>query len=153
MDPDKAGQLAVLSAGCPGRLKMFATEELLGAHSDMLGALLMDYAGAAQRVETALATAGRISSLKDGLEVLLEILRHFFKDAMLAHLRRQPGPPGHHPLSPDLAQARERWNLDELSDKIQAIDFALQALARNCNRQMVTEVLFLRLLAAGEQPH
>ena len=60
----------------------------------------------------------------------------------------QPSPPAaatpH--MEPYIVRARERWNLDRLSDSIRAVDFAGEALARNCNRQTVCEVLFLQLL-------
>ncbi|MFZ5798222.1 MAG: hypothetical protein ACOY3O_07325, partial [Thermodesulfobacteriota bacterium] len=72
------------------------------------------------------------------------------KDVM-ATCCRYPGADASQQPAQILARARERWNLPELSDNIQAIDAALQALARNCNRQLVCEVLFLRLLAGAAQ--
>jgi DNA polymerase-3 subunit delta' len=42
-------------------------------------------------------------------------------------------------------RARERWNVQQFSAKIAAIDLAKQALARNCNRGLTSEVLLLNL--------
>jgi len=53
-------------------------------------------------------------------------------------------------MAGSFARARERWNFTQLSDNIEAIHFAQKALAKNCNRQTVCEVLFLQLLAAPE---
>ena len=59
---------------------------------------------------------------------------------------------GIHELDLEVSRARERWNLDELSDKVSAIDYAEKALSRNCSRGLVCEVLFLHLLNSKAQP-
>lgn len=146
LDHESARTLAELADGCPGRTQGLDHAGLLQLHRDILAGLLAAHAGAADRTLAALGLAARASTISDGLETLLDLLRRFFKEAMAALGRgtdqtfdRTPAPP------PD--QTRERWNLPELSDRIEAIDFALRGLARNCNRQLVCEVLFLRLLA------
>jgi DNA polymerase-3 subunit delta' len=48
-------------------------------------------------------------------------------------------------FSPEVEQARERWQLPQLSAKMTIIDLAEQALARNCNRGLIGEVLLLDL--------
>jgi DNA polymerase-3 subunit delta' len=49
-------------------------------------------------------------------------------------------------LTTSLAIARERWSLQELSDKLRLINQAEKQLLRNCNRALVCEVLFLKLI-------
>ena len=104
----------------------------------------------AAAIENALLLAVRAAEIKDGVETLLDLFLLFFKEAMTAAAGHSSQLPERQYLAPFLARARERWNLERISDNIQAVEFARQALARNCNRQMVCEVLFLRLLA-GEQ--
>lgn len=149
LDEENARTLAALAGGSPGRTKGINHAELLDLHRDILEGLLAKGAGEADQVETALRLAARVSK-SDGLETLLDLLRLFCKDVM-ATCCRYPGADASQQPAQILARARERWNLPELSDNIQAIDAALQALARNCNRQLVCEVLFLRLLAGAAQ--
>jgi len=145
LDRESAGTLAELAAGSPGRTKEMNHAELLQLHRGIQAGLLAPHVSEADRVETALSLAARVGK-SEGLETLLDLLRIFFKDAMAARCR--PPFAGGEPHQPpqNLDRARERWNLQELSDSIQAIDYALQGLARNCNRQLVCEVLFLKLL-------
>ncbi|MHB8810203.1 MAG: DNA polymerase III subunit delta' [Desulfobulbaceae bacterium] len=145
LDQESAATLAELAAGSPGRTKDMNHAELLQLHRDIQAGLLEPHDSEADRVETALSLAARVAK-SEGLETLLDLLRIFFKDAMTASCRLPSagGEPHQPPQNLDLA--RERWNLQELSDSIQAIDYALQGLARNCNRQLVCEVLFLKLL-------
>ncbi|HBI14928.1 MAG TPA: DNA polymerase III subunit delta' [Desulfobulbaceae bacterium] len=152
LDQEGARTLAGLAGGSPGRTRDLDHAALLQLHRDILTGLLAGHAGEADRVVTALGLAARVAK-NEGLETLLDLLRLFFKDTMIAATcsRGQSHDRGPHHLVQILSRARERWNLQELSDSIQTIDFAQQALARNCNRQMVCDVLFLRLLAETPQ--
>lgn len=150
LDRDGARTLAGLAGGSPGRTRGMDHAGLLQLHRDILAGLLAAHTSAADQTLAALSLAARAAKMTDGLETLLDLLRLFFKEVMVAGCR-PPSAPGHHPLAQNLGRARERWNLAELSDRIEAIDFALRALARNCNRQLVCEVLFLRLLAPPAQ--
>ena len=145
LDQESARILAGLAAGSPGRTKGIHHAELLQLHRDILTGLLAAHESEADRVETALSLAARVAK-SEALETLLDLLRIFFKDVMAACCRPPSAGGEAHHLAQQLGQARERWNLEELSDSIQPIDYALQGLARNCNRQLVCEVLFLKLL-------
>jgi DNA polymerase III subunit delta' len=152
LDRTGARTLAELTGGCPGRTGTLNHEELLQLYRDILAGLLAAHSDEADRTLRALRLAASTANISEGLETLLDLLRLFFKDTMAAACRGQSAgredlQDGHH-----LDKARERWNLAQLSDSIQAIDFALQALARNCNRQLVCEVLFLKLLTGPGQP-
>ena len=152
LDQDGVRTLAALAGGSPGRIKGMNHQELLQLHRDLLDGLLTAHDSEADRVEAALGLAARIARISDGLETLLDLLRIFCKDVMVSWCRPAATSNDHHQAQ-ILGRARERWNLTELSDSIGAIDFALRALARNCNRQLVCEVLLLKLLAgpAGQQ--
>jgi hypothetical protein len=146
LDRESARTLAELADGCPGRTRGLDHAGLLQLHRDILAGLLAAHASAADRTLTALGLAARAATLSDGLETLLDLLRRFFKEAMATLCRRRDQATHRKQAFPP-DWARERWNLPELSDRIGAIDFALRGLTRNCNRQLVCEVLFLRLLA------
>lgn len=147
LDQDRARVLAALAGGCPGRIRTLDTESLLRLLEEAMERLLAEEESEAEAIEYAMLLAVRAAEITNGLETLLDLFLLFFKDAMTAVAVRASPLPDHQYLVPFLSRARERWNLDRISDNIQAVEFARQALARNCNRQMVCDVLFLRLLA------
>lgn len=150
LDTNSAETLTALAEGCPGQARTFDTDGLLQLHSEIIETLLRETGSDAEQTEAALLLAAGTAEKKDSLETILDLLRIFFKEIMISLLhptRQRPGPSY---ITSHIARARERWNLTQLSDNIRAIDSAGKALARNCNRQMVCEVLFLRLLAGHE---
>ena len=145
LTPGEALRLAQLAGGCPGLAKTFDIEGLLPAYEEAISRLLDPGKYEAARVESALLLALQAAELKEGLEQLFDLLRLFFKESMLAILQGPEGRGGQRSLDEHILRARERWNLQQLSDMVQVIDFVAKALARNCNRQMACEVLFLKL--------
>ncbi len=147
LDEDEAGTLAALSGGSPGRAGALNSENLLQRYNTVMDGLLADHDSAAEQTEAALFLAATTAADREGLETMLALLRIFFKEVMSAILRDadQASLPSY--MARHIVRARERWNLAQLSDTIQAVDLARHALARNCNRQMVCEVLFLDLPA------
>ncbi len=138
LDREGALALATLTNGCPGQAGRLEAGGALELYRQVVAELAAPVAGEATQVETALALAARMAELKQELDVLLDLLRIFFKDVMIAALSGSAS-------SREVALARERWNLERLSDKIAAIDSAHRALARNCNRALVCETLLLDL--------
>ncbi len=143
---EEAGHLANLSGGCPGLAKTFDTGDLLPAYEKIIDMLLDPGRDEAERVQAALTLAQQAAEMKEGLEQLFDLLRLFFKETMLACLQGPAGKNIQRSSKRNILRARERWNLKELSDKVQVIDFVEKTLARNCNRLMACEVLFLKLL-------
>lgn len=132
--------LAALADGCPGQALTLEADGILALYQRLLKTLVAEPGGRAERVEKALALAVELAECKEGLEPLLALLRIFFKDGMAARTAVACAA-----FSPEVLRARERWNLQQLSAKISAIDLAEQALARNCNRGLTSEVLLLDL--------
>jgi len=141
---EDAQALAVLTGGCPGRFQALHSKEVLQVRNDCIEALLAGAQSEAESVELALDLAGQMAELKEGLDSLFDLLAIFFKEVMVASLCngecRNAGA--------EVGAARERWNLQQLSDMVQAVDSARRQLARNCNRGLVCEVLVLALSSA-----
>lgn len=148
---DKTTFLASLTNGCPGLAQSFDAEELLKLRKEIIETLLEQEDNEAEETETALILAAQAAEIKDGLESLINLLRFFFKETMLAQLQNTSRKSSSHELDLEVKRARERWNLTELSDKVDAIDYAETALARNCNRNLVCEVLFMHLLSSKSE--
>jgi DNA polymerase-3 subunit delta' len=139
---DEVRSLAVLSGGCPGQADALGNEEVIALYHACLEAMEMDQQSRPERVELALDLAGRMAELKDGQGTLFDLLAIFIKDSMVGQLCSPAG--GQESVG---EEKRERWNLHQLSDKIAAVDAARKALARNCNKGLVCEVLLLELLS------
>jgi DNA polymerase-3 subunit delta' len=139
---DEAGALALaeLAGGCPGQALALEADGMLALYQRIVEELLARQGAAAERVERALALAVELTEVKEGMELLLTLLRIFYKNAMAARTAIAAGA-----FAPEALRARERWNLHQLSAKMAAIDLAEQALARNCNRGLTSETLLLDL--------
>ena len=150
-DVDEAGShaLAALADGCPGQALTLEADGILALYRRILEPLTT--AGqekTADRVERALALAADLAEAKEGMAPLLALLRIFVQNVMAAH-----GGSTARGWAPEVARARERWNFDQLSAKMAAIDLAEQALARNCNRGLTSEVLLLDFFDSGSPLH
>jgi len=139
---DEAGGLALaeLAGGCPGQALALEADGILALYQRIVEALLAGQGAAAERVERALTLAVELAEVKEGMELLLTLLRIFYKNGMAARTAIAASA-----FAPEELQARERWNLHQLSAKMKAIDLAEQALARNCNRGLTSETLLLNL--------
>ncbi len=142
LDSKEAHALAVLTSGCPGQVQALHSEEVLNLRNDCIQAMLAGSQTDAGSVELALDLAGRVAELKDGLDTFFDLLAIFFKENMVAILCDGEGSG-----DGEVDTARESWNLQQLSDMVQAVDSARRGLAGNCNRGLVCEVLMLALLA------
>jgi DNA polymerase-3 subunit delta' len=142
LKPDEAHALSLLTGGCPGQVHAMHSEEVLQLRNECIDALLAGGQGEAGSVEQSLGLAGRIAELKDGLDSLFDLLAIFFKEVMVASLCN-----GEPQDSAKFGAARERWNLQQLSDMVQAVESARRGLARNCNRALVCEVMMLELFS------
>ena len=146
IDEQAALTLARLSEGCPGRALTMETGDVLALREQLIPALLEKKWSEARSVEEGLYLAGMMAELKADIDLLLDLLKVFFKDALLLSFCEDSASSVSAARTKELARARERWNLSQLSDKICAIDSAAEALKRNCNRGLVCEVLMLRLI-------
>lgn len=138
---EQALLLADLADGSPGRALAMDSLGLLDIRKQIISELLTAPKDSPVMVEKALLLAEEAAELQDKLASLFDLLQIFFKETMIFYL----GGKNRQVLS-EIERARERWNLEQLSDKVQAIEYALRALDRNCNRALVCEVLFLKLL-------
>jgi DNA polymerase-3 subunit delta' len=137
--PDKARLLAKLTGGCPGRTAALHSSDVLSLHEECLNTLLAGAASEAAAAEQALDLAGRLAELKDDLNLFLDLLSLFFKEAATDALC------GKEPKEDHAAAARERWSLQRFSAIVESVEAARSDLARNCSRALVCEVLLLEL--------
>jgi len=146
MSEEDALVLVGLAEGCPGRALELENDEVLAIRREVIKVLTSAVDGEIGNIEKALLLAGQAAELERGLDSLLDLLLIYFKDVMIrvAGVVRQGAVS--ESTRRELEMGRERWSLDRLSDNMRFVDEAKSALSRNCNRGLVCEVLFLRLL-------
>lgn len=146
LDRQHCQLLAKLSEGCPGRALTMQAGELLSLRDRIVTGLLHGGWSRARTIEEAIVIAREMASLSSGLELILDLLRLYFRDILLLSLQTlRQGDNTDQTTAKEILRARERWNLSQLSDKVRSIDSASRALTRNCNRGLVCEVLMLQL--------
>jgi DNA polymerase-3 subunit delta' len=142
LPPEQAATLAAIAEGSLGRARMLHEKALLPLRQEIVTTLLRLPPDGPETVETIFSLAEETAKLKDELAELLDLLRTWYRDLLLAG--------GSQPLNQDLTPtweaARQRWPEPELFARLDRIDRAKRELARNCNRSLVCEVLFFGLL-------
>lgn len=150
LDRDQALQLARITEGAPGRALAIEAGDALALYARLASALADPRLRGPAAVEEALALAADMAALKEELTVLLGLLKTLLKDALLVGLDRRTADTDTDPAIKEAWRIRERWNLSRLSDKMDAVEYAEKALAGNCNRGLVCDVLMLQLMSEAE---
>ncbi len=145
VERDDAVLLAELTDGSPGQALILETEGLLDIFKQCTQEMAAHTKERSQKVESALFLAVQMAELGSALDSLLGLLKIFFKELMVAKVNGKTG----FAFSREIGASRELWNLQQLSDKIDAIDFAVRALAGNSNRGLTCEVLLLDLFGSN----
>lgn len=145
VEPEAAAALSKISGGSLGRALAPESRELLALRRQLVELSAYDVNGPLPIPEL-FCLAETCAKLKDKLDYFLELLGLWLRDLMLLTIPGQE----HRIVNIDLAHLyqapREGWQLAELSDKLQALSLARKQLRSNCDRRLVCEVLFLRLL-------
>lgn len=134
IDRDVAVLLARLSEGSPGRALLFQKTDMIVLWREIV-AFLSDPAVDVDRdVGVLLGYAEKMAALKEELPVLLGLLKIWMRDLLM-------GKDGQNVVEPHLQQ----WDSPDLLARLQAVDQAERELARNCNRNLICEVLLFKL--------
>ncbi len=138
-DSEEVRTMAHLTGGCPGQAGTLYNDAVLLLRKECIQALSDSSQRQPEAAEQALYLAGRMAELKEGLNQLFDLLALYFKEAMIALLCNVCDE------KQEESAERERWSLQRLSAMVDAVDSSRRALARNCNRALVCEVLLLDL--------
>ncbi|TKB24864.1 DNA polymerase III subunit delta' [Desulfopila sp. IMCC35006] len=134
MDRETAVLLARLAEGSPGRALLFQKTDMIVLWRKIV-AFLSDPAIDADRdVGLLLSHAENMAALKDELPALLGLLKIWVRDLLMGEERQNAVVP-----------LLKKWNASELLARLQALDRAGRELARNCNRNLICEVLLFKL--------
>jgi DNA polymerase-3 subunit delta' len=146
MDMETAAALAALAEGSLGQAMILRTGDLLALRQQAIETLLALRPHQPEAPALVFALAEKTAALKEQLFDFLDLLRIWLRDLMYLAAGGVEDKILNRDLTTSLAIARERWSLQELSDKLRLINQAEKQLLRNCNRALVCEVLFLKLI-------
>lgn len=138
VEREDARILARLSEGSPGRALLFQKTEMVNLWRKLVSFLSDKAIDADGDVGELLHLAENMASLKEDLPSLLGLLKIWLRDLLMGDAE-DGGERGKG------ATKVKMWNSSELYAKLQAIDRAEKELGRNCNRNLVCEVLLFKL--------
>lgn len=134
IDRDTALLLARLAEGSPGKALLFQKTDMIVLWRKLV-AFLSDPAMDADRdVGRLLRLAEDMAALKDELPALFGLLKIWLRDLLMGEDR-------HKVVLPCV----KNWDSPELLARVRAIDRAERELGRNCNRNLICEVLLFKL--------
>lgn len=138
IEREAARLLARLSEGSPGKALLFHKTEMIGLWRKLVSFLSDKAIDADRDVGELLHLAENMASLKEELPSLLGLLKIWLRDLLLGGTE-SGDQSGNGIISGKIC------NSSELFAKLQDIDRAERELARNCNRNLVCEVLLFKL--------
>ncbi len=130
--------LARLAEGSPGRALLFQKSEMVGIWHEVIEVLSDPTILADRDVGVLLRQAERMAALKEDVLPFLGLLKIWIGDLLRTLCQGEE-------VAQDETCARKSWSSTELFAKLQAISRAEREIARNCNRNLVCEVLLFAL--------
>ncbi|MFC1837292.1 DNA polymerase III subunit delta' [Thermodesulfobacteriota bacterium] len=145
---EKTQALALSSAaeGSPGRAKLLLEENLLALRQEVVEQLLALQNSKPEAVEQVFRLADKTAALKENIYELLALLRLWYRDLVLVKSGSPEPAVASKDLADSLPEAKNRWSISQLHEKLYRLDLAERQLLRNCNRTLVLETLFFDLI-------
>ncbi|MBV5305455.1 MAG: DNA polymerase III subunit delta' [Desulfobulbaceae bacterium] len=145
LEAETARLLARLSEGCPGQALVLYRSEMIAIWRQVVALVSDPQKDSNRDVGLLLQAAETMAALKEDLLPLFGLLRIWLRDLLVAGFSGQTGEQ-RDAIDGGLPEIQQkRWNSRQLFDKLQAIDQAEKELGRNCNRNLVCEVLLFQL--------
>ncbi|PIE72828.1 MAG: DNA polymerase III subunit delta' [Deltaproteobacteria bacterium] len=133
---EEARLLARFSSGSPGQALRLHSAGIVLLWQQIVDFVSHQQKNASDEVMGVLAFAEKMAALKDDLPLLLGLFRRWLRDLLLADEESLSC------YRTDSGRRRSKvWSSSELSARMKALDRAERALARNCQRGPVCEVL------------
>lgn len=138
IDFESARLLARLSEGSPGKALQFHTSEIIDLWRKLVSFLSDPKVDPNRDVGDLLHLAETMAALKEELPSLLGLLKIWLRDLLISENQD-------HGMVQSDSKLVKNWNSAELFARLQAIGRAENELSRNCNRNLVCEVLLFKL--------
>jgi DNA polymerase-3 subunit delta' len=143
--PGDAQLFAHLSGGSPGKALLLVNMEIIELWRDIVLILSAEGGRPDFEIGVILKLAEKMAGLKDHLDHLLTFLRVWLKDLLVARYCSSAVEGTMLQFLKEEPRKLKSWNSAQLFARLRAVDIAERALARNCNRLLVCEVLLFKL--------
>ena len=137
--------VAALAEGSPGRAETLLGQKLFTFRRHLLENLHQLQPDQPETVRIVLRLAEQAAEFKEELNRLLDLVGLWLRDLLLLTVGRQEKIVNHD-LAPLYGNWKSWWNTEQLMKRLSLLEEAKKQLTRNCNRTMVCEVLFFKLL-------
>lgn len=127
-----------LSEGSPGRSLMLHKKDMIALLEETIVILSNRTIDPDRDVSDILILAGKLAGLKEDLPTLFGLLKLWLRDQLM-------GEEGTAFIAEEKGTPLKSWSSRELFAKLQSIEKAERELARNCNKNLVCEVLLFTL--------
>jgi len=148
LDQETAELVARLAEGSPGRARLFLQTEMIAVMRQVTAVLSDPFFHPDRGAGALLQAAETMADLKENLPSLLGLLRLWLRDKLMlaCGLPERSGSREEGGCSPELDRVNN-WSIPMFFDTLETISAAERQLARNCNRNLVCEVLLFKLSA------
>jgi len=148
LDQDTAELVARLAEGSPGRARLLLQTEMIAVMRQVTAVLSDPFFHPDRGAGTLLQAAETMADLKENLPSLLGLLRLWLRDKLMlaCGLPERSGSREEGGCSQERDRVND-WSIPRFFDTLETITVAERQLARNCNRNLVCEVLLFKLSA------
>lgn len=150
IESDDGRLYARFAEGSPGKALMLKQTELIELWREVIALLLNQSAETGMDLDLTLELAEKMAALKDDLGELLIFLKMWLRDMLVCRKNTGLTGKGLGELTGEGEKVPKSWSSRLVFAKLQTIGMAEKALARNCNRLLVCEIMLFRLLESGK---
>ncbi len=147
---DESYLYARFAEGSPGKALMLKQTKLIELWREIIGHLSHQSRETGMDLDVTLDLAEKMAALKDDLGELLIFLKMWLRDMLVRGQNTSLAGKGLGESLDNGQRVSKSWSSELVFAKLQAIEMAEKALARNCNRLLVCEIVLFRLLESGK---
>lgn len=140
IEGDSAEILARLGEGSPGRSLNLSRKEMIPLFEELVDFLVAPQTADSQDVFICLGLSERLSELKDDLPDFLGLLKLWVRDQLIRVTAKKGAG-----TQVDEGSSAKNWSSTQLFATLRVIDGAEAQLGRNCNKNLVSEVLLFTI--------
>ncbi len=147
---DECRLYARFAEGSPGKALMLKQTKLIELWRGVIALLSNQSGGTGGGLGVTLELAEKMAALKEDLGDLLVFLKMWLRDMLVCGQNTVSSGKGFGESLGNGERLSKSWSSELVFAKLQAIEMAEKALARNCNRLLVCEIVLFRLLESGK---
>lgn len=145
LERDNAELLARLSEGSPGKALLFQKTEMIAIWRKLVELLSDPKVHPDRDVGQLLHLAEEMAAIKDDLPAFFGLVKIWLRDLLLGEADGKQAAGGSFSNGQNTKNTKN-WSTPELFRRLAALERAEMELARNCNKNLVCEVLLFKLL-------